>query len=121
MFNIIMLKSMFNFIKRMGAGARVAFCSTMLALTAGAGSAFAQVDGAELLNAGTSAGQQLLTALVRFLQIGLGLAALVTLVMTIYNVFKQEREAATKLIWWVVGLAIGFGLLTALANQLNNV
>ena len=41
--------------------------------------------------------------------------------MTIYNVFKQEREAATKLIWWVVGLAVGFGLLTALANQLAGV
>lgn len=112
---------MSNSIKRMGAGARVAVCSAMLALTAGADRAFAQINGSAILDSGTDAGKSLITALVRFLQIGLGLAALVTLVMTIYNVFKQEREAATKLIWWVVGLAVGFGLLTALAGQLSGV
>lgn len=112
---------MFNAIKRLGAGARVAFCSAALALTAGADRAFAQIDGNQILEAGTDAGKDLITNIVRFLQIGLGIAALVTLVMTIYNVFKQEREAAIKLVWWVVGLAIGFALLTILANQLEGV
>ena len=116
-----MFRIMFNCFKRMGAGARVVVCSSMLALTAGLDRAFAQIDGNAILNAGTDAGKGLINNIVRFLQIGLGIAALVTLVMTIYNVFKQEREAATKLVWWVVGLAIGFALLTILANQLAGV
>lgn len=104
-----------------GAKAKVAFCSAMLALTAGIGSAYAQIDGAGMLEAGTDAGKNLINSLVRFLQIGLGIAALVTLVMVIYNLFKQEREAATKLIWWVVGLAVGFGLMTALSGMLQGI
>lgn len=112
---------MLKFFKSLGAYARVAFCTVMVALTGGLTTAYAQIDGSEILNSGTTAGQDLVTALVRFLQIGLGLAALVTLVVSIYNVFKQEREAATRLLWWVVGLAVGFGLMTALAAQLEGV
>lgn len=107
--------------KKIGSGAKVALCSLMVALTGGMESAFAQIDGAQMLDEGTRAGQQLIASLIRFLQIGLGIAALVTLVMVIYNVFKQEREAAIKLIWWVVGLAVGFALMTALSNMLQGV
>lgn len=112
---------MLGFFKRMGTGARVAFCSAMVALSAASTEAFAQIDGSAILDTGTDAGKDLISALVRFLQIGLGIAALVTLVIVIYNLFKQEREAASKLIWWVVGLAVGFGIMTALANQLSSV
>ena len=43
------------------------------------------------------------------------------LVLVVYKLFKQEREAASGLIWWVVGLAAGFGLMTALVSQLQGV
>lgn len=107
--------------KKFGAGAKVALCSLMVALIGGVNTAFAQIDGSQMLDAGTSAGKNLIASLVRFLQIGLGIGALVTLVMVIYNLFKQEREAAIKLVWWVVGLAVGFALMTALSNMLQGV
>ena len=112
-------------LKKMGLGAKVALCSVMVALTGGVENVYAQaaggVDGSALLEAGSTAGKNLISSLVRFLQIGLGIAALVTLVVVIYNLFKQEREAATKLIWWVVGLAVGFGLMTALTSIINTI
>ena len=39
--------------KRLGAGARVAVCSAMVALSAASEEAYAQIDGNSLLNAGT--------------------------------------------------------------------
>lgn len=108
-------------LKKMWAGARVALCTTVIAVTAASENMPAQIQGAALLDEGTRAGQSLVQSLVRFLQIGLGIAALVTLVVAIYNLFKQEREAATKLIWWFVGLAVGFAVLLALGNQLAGI
>ena len=112
---------MITFFKRMGAGAKVALCSAMVCLTGAVDEAYAQIDGNALLNSGTDTGKGLIVNIVRFLQIGLRIGALVMLVIVIYKLFKQEREAATGLIWWVVGLAVGFGLMTALANQLASV
>lgn len=55
-------------------------------------------------------------SIVQLLQIILGIGALVTLVMVLFQVFKGEREAASKIAWWVAGLAVGFVLITVVKN-----
>lgn len=109
-----------HFLQKFLAGARVLFCTGMVMLTSGY-TGFAQAGsvqdiGGTILDESTSAMSRLLTGFGRFLQVALGLGALVTLVIVIFNVFKGEREAAQKIGWWVVGLALGFTLITVVIN-----
>lgn len=97
------------------ANAKVAFCTAMVALTSAP--AFAQSDlGNQVLSQSTTALKGIVANVVSLLQVVLGLGALVTLAIVIFNVFKGEREAATKIAWWVAGLTIGFVLLTVVKN-----
>lgn len=103
--------------------ARVAVCSGMVMLS-NASYALAQPDdniGNAILNESADSMQKLVVGLVRVLQIALGLGALVTLVMVIFNLFKAEREAAQKVGWWVVGLALGFALMSVVASRVAQV
>lgn len=72
--------------------------------------------GNELLGASTGALQGLVESLVTFLQVAMGVGAIVVLVIVIFQVFQGEREAAKKLAWWVAGLTLGFTLLTVVSN-----
>lgn len=58
----------------------------------------------------------MMTSFVSLLKIVLGIGALITLVMVIFNIFKGEREAAQKMAWWVVGLSVGFALIAIVPN-----
>lgn len=100
---------------------RLAICTFMVFLTTG-NVAFGQTamntdnPGKTILSNSASKLQGLLTDVTKLLQIILGLGALVTLVMVIFNIFKGEREAATKIAWWVAGLTLGFVLITVVAG-----
>jgi small-conductance mechanosensitive channel len=72
--------------------------------------------GQEVLESSTDALKELLDSLVTLLQVVMGLGAIVVLAIVIFQVFKGEREAAQKLAWWVVGLTLGFTLLTVVQN-----
>ena len=72
--------------------------------------------GQEVLESSTDALKDLLDSLVTLLQVVMGLGAIVVLAIVIFQVFKGEREAAQKLAWWVVGLTLGFTLLTVVQN-----
>ena len=111
------VKFMKQFIQKSAARMRVAFCTAMCALT-GSYVASAQGDnfGVEVLNSSKEQLVDLVDSLVSLLQVVLGLGALVTLVMVIFNILKGEREAAQKIAWWVVGLTIGFVLITVVKN-----
>lgn len=103
---------------------RLAFCTFMVFLTTG-NVAFGQSmdtsnPGKTILSNSASKLQGLLTDVTKLLQIILGLGALVTLVMVIFNIFKGEREAATKIAWWVAGLTLGFVLITVVASLVQN-
>lgn len=113
------MKNLFN---KFSVFFRVAFCSAMVALTTG-GYAFAQSGnlGSDVLGEATSATQGLVLNLVRFLQVALGLGALITLILAVFNLMKGEREAAQKIGYWVVGLAIGFALLSVIATRIQGV
>lgn len=69
-----------------------------------------------MLGASTGALQGLVESLVTFLQVAMGVGAIVVLVIVIFQVFQGEREAAKKLAWWVAGLTLGFTLLTVVSN-----
>lgn len=82
--------------------------------------AFATTDLSKQVLDETSASlKRIVTSLATVLQVGLGIAALVTLVFVVINLLKGEREAASKIGWWVVGLAIGFGAITVVANLIK--
>ena len=103
---------------------RLAFCTLMVFLTTG-NVAFGQSmdasnPGKTILSDSTKKLQGLLTDVTKLLQVILGLGALVTLVMVIFNIFKGEREAATKIAWWVAGLTLGFVLITVVASLVQN-
>ena len=64
--------------------------------------------------AATSGMKSLYGSVASLLQIVLGIGAVVVLVEVVLKFMKEEREAATKLIWWLLGLAIGFAMLSVL-------
>lgn len=101
---------------------RIAVCTGMLSLISGF-EAFAQNAniGSEILDASADAMKSIVTNLVKVLQIALGVGALVTLVLVVFNILKGEREAAQKIGWWVVGLALGFALISVVANQITRI
>lgn len=112
------MKSLF---KNLSLRARIALCTGMVALC-NVSEAFAQNTGfgedigSSVLDDAADSMTGLVAGFVRVIQIALGLGALVTLIMVIFNMFKGEREAAQKIGWWVVGLALGFALVSVVAR-----
>lgn len=49
------------------------------------------------------------------------IGALVSLALAIINFMKGEREAASKLAYWFVGLMIGFALVAIIVSKLNTI
>ena len=50
----------------------------------------------------------------------LGIGGIVILVVVVYDVIKGERDAASKLGKWLIGIAIGFLLMYALQQVIQN-
>ena len=117
---------MMNIFKNFGTGAKMALATIAAGFVAGTQQvmAFAPSDGGQMgqqiLNQTESAMSSLVTSIIGVLQILLGIAALVSLFVVIYNIFKQERDAAQKAIWWVVGLAAGWAAMTVVGNLIGN-
>lgn len=113
-----MVKKFIN-LKRSAAAAGLLFVG-------GVNEAFAQYTGPKqdlgnnIISGASQSLVNLSASIVGFLQILLGIAALVSLFVVVYNIFKQERDAAQKAIWWVVGLAAGWAALTVVGNLLNS-
>lgn len=89
----------------------VALLSMGLALVSPV-AAQAQNLGLDVIEGSTDALRELLDSVVTLLQVVMGLGAIIVLAIVIFQVFKGEREAAQKLAWWVVGLTLGFTLMT---------
>lgn len=75
--------------------------------------------GNAVINESKDALTSLMDDLVELLQVVMGLGAIIVLAIVIFQVFKGEREAASKLAWWLVGLTLGFTLLTVVPNLIN--
>lgn len=114
-----------QFFNRFLAALRVGFCTVMVALTGGA-PAYAQGGGVQdlgnqVLGEGVTTFKTLMTNFTRFLQIALGAGALVMLVLAVYQLMKGERDAAQKMAYWVIGLALGFALISIVYNRINSI
>lgn len=103
-----------NSFKRFSLGVRAAAC--MAAAAVSATPMMAQASGVQALNAVNSQLRSLISTMALVVEVALALGALVTLIMVIFNMFKGEREAASKLGWWVAGFAIGFVLIEVVKN-----
>lgn len=116
---------MMNIFKNFGTGAKMALATIAAGFVAGTQQAMAQTTsgqqmGQQILSQTESAMSGLVSSIIGVLQILLGIAALVSLFVVIYNIFKQERDAAQKAIWWVVGLAAGWAAMTVVGNLIGN-
>ena len=112
-----------NKIKLFGASAKVAVCTVMAALASGSQMAFAQAQdnlGKSILNTTQSTLSGLVYDIIGVVQVLLGIAAIVSLFVVVYNIWKQERDAAKKAIWWVVGLAAGWAALFVVGRLIGN-
>jgi len=109
------MKSLIN---KFSCGARAAIATVVCGFVAGTQMAYASgaagiIDG---VNSGISG---LAGSIMKLLKILLAIGALVSLFMVIYNIFKQERDAAQKAIWWVVGLAAGYAAIEVVGRLIN--
>lgn len=111
---------MVNFIKTLSLRAKVAILCAIVALS---NSQFALAQGEQIgeniLRQSTTTMNNLLALIANVVRIALGIGALVTLVLAIFNLIKGEREAAQKIGYWVVGLALGFALITVVVNVVS--
>lgn len=71
-------------------------------------------DGNAVLQQISNSMGSMVGSVITIARIGLIIGGAILLIMVIFNLFKGERDAAGKLGWWVVGLAIGIGILTIL-------
>ena len=100
--------------------AKIAFLTVGLMLVGTVADAQAGLNlGETVLTESTSALQNLLDSIVSLLQVVMGIGAIVVLAIVIFQVFKGEREAAQKLAWWVVGLTLGFTLLSVVSGLID--
>lgn len=78
--------------------------------------AFAQggggADASAVLDSISNQMESMVSTVITIARIGMIIGGVILLIMVIFNLFKGERDAAGKLGWWVVGLAIGLGILT---------
>ena len=97
----------------------VAGCKAVVGIT----SAFAQADnvGAQLIDGANQSMKSLAQSVVSFLRIVMGIGALIALVLAIINFIKGERDAAQKVGYWVIGLAVGFVFLSILEAMLFSI
>lgn len=102
--------------KRILIKAEVALLSAGLMLIAPLANAAGDNLGKDVLDESRGALVGLMDSVVSLLQVVMGLGAVVVLAIVIFQVFKGEREAAQKLAWWVLGLTLGFTLLTVVSN-----
>ena len=88
----------------------------------GISNAFAQADnvGTQLIDGANQSMKSLAGSIVSFLRIVLGIGALIALVLAIINFIKGERDAAQKVGYWVIGLAVGFVFLSILGNMIQS-
>ena len=96
-----------------GLKCKIALCTAMVYFSSGY--VYGQTSdtyGSQVITKSSQALYGLLESVANLLRVILGIGALVTLVMVIFNIFKGEREAASKIAWWVAGLTLGFVLIT---------
>lgn len=111
-----------KFFKSCSARVRVALCMMVAAcgvlVSSGMNAAYAQAQdiGHEILNETQSTMTDLIMDIIGVVQTLLAIAAIVSLFVVVYNIWKQERDAAQKAIWWVVGLAAGWAALYAIGS-----
>lgn len=60
--------------------------------------------------------EKIRTALFKFLIVVIGIAALASLVMGIYNMMQGEPQSAKRMFIWFVGLAVGLSLLAVIST-----
>lgn len=96
---------------------------TVLTLIVGLTPAFAQVQdvvGNQILESTTQGLQGIVPSIARILKIIVLIGGAISAILVVFNIIQGERDSAKKAGWWLVGLVVGFIVLTILGNMQVN-
>ena len=103
--------------------AKVLLCTLVLGAT-NAVAVFAQTSDpvSEAILSGTSSGLSgMIPGIIRVLKYIVIFGGAISLLAVVFNIIQGERDAAKKAGWWLVGLALGFIVLTLLQSAAANI
>ena len=81
---------------------------------------FAQVNdvvGNQILNSTQQGLQGIVPGVTRILKIVVLIGGAISAILVVFNIIQGERDSAKKAGWWLVGLVVGFIVLTILGNM----
>lgn len=111
-------KKFSNWLRLAVSMAAVGIVKAQSALAFAQGENYDQI-GQTILERSATTMNSLVVGVANVVRAAIGLGALVTLVIAIFNVIKGDREAAQKIGYWVVGLALGFVLISVVVNVIS--
>lgn len=110
-----------NFLKSLSLKAKVVFATLMVGLTS-APAALAQDAVGDLILSQTEQGLVgIVPGIIRVLKIIVIIGGAISLLLVVFNIIQGERDSAKKAGWWLVGLVLGFIVLTILGGAVTNI
>lgn len=106
-----------RFLTNLGLKARIAFLTLMSGLVSVSASAQTDPLTQKILDGGADAMNGVVPGIIRIMKIAVIIGGAISLLLVVFNIIQGERDAAKKAGWWVVGLALGFAVLTILGNM----
>lgn len=110
-----------KFFANLSLKARIAFLSVMAGLSSVP--SFAQGKGGatdtitqSILDGSANQMAGIVPGIVRVLKYAVLIGGAISLLLVVFNIIQGERDAAKKAGWWLVGLGLGFAILSLLES-----
>ena len=110
--------NMKKFFANLSLKARIAFLSVMAGLSSVP--SFAQAGGTSdpvteaILRGSSDSLAGIIPGIVKVLKYAVLIGGAISLLLVVFNIIQGERDAAKKAGWWLVGLGLGFAILSIL-------
>lgn len=108
-----------KFFANLSLKARIAFLSVMAGLSSV--SSFAQAGGRSsdqvtqlILDNSAREVAGIVPGIIKVLKYAVLIGGAISLLLVVFNIIQGERDAAKKAGWWLVGLGLGFAILSVL-------
>lgn len=105
-----------KFFANLSLKARIAFLSVMAGLSSVP--SFAQADQItqRILDGSAEKMAGIVPGIIRVLKYAVLIGGAISLLLVVFNIIQGERDAAKKAGWWLVGLGLGFAVLSLLGT-----
>ena len=114
-----------KFFANLSLKARIAFLSVMTGLSSVP--SFAQVGGTSdqvteaILRGSASSMAGIVPGIIKALKYAVLIGGAISLLLVVFNIIQGERDAAKKAGWWLVGLGLGFAILSVLETVTTSI